>query len=418
MAADLCDVDDLGALADAQVDGLVCAFVQVLKEGHRDLQQGSLRRCPHAQLEQSAREPVPVLCLVEQPVLDQVARHPVNGALRQPGAPDELGQGQDAVLGREGAKDGNRLAEHGVELTGHRFSVPLSGTRRGLVSARSPDAGDMTDAIVHGAAVDAADAATIVAAAARLMSTALTGEPVPPVRDLIGSEDVRAAYAVQQLQTQARLAVGGSVVGRKIGLTSKAVQAQLGVSQPDFGVLFSDMAYVGGAEVPASAVMQPRVEAEIAFVLGDDLVEGDLSYDRVRAAISYAVAALEICGSRVRDWDITFSDTVADNASAGAFVLGPRRMSLAEFEPRETTMTMTIDGTDVTTGKGAACLGDPVRAVLWLAERARDLGDPLRAGQVVLSGALGPMRPIRPGSHVHAVVEPLGAVQFTLGKES
>lgn len=276
----------------------------------------------------------------------------------------------------------------------------------------------MTDATVNASAGAGAGADAIAAAAARLLSAVETGVPVPPVRDLIGRDDVRAAYAVQEVLTRARLARGATVVGRKIGLTSEAVQAQLGVSQPDFGVLFSDMAYVGGAQVPFDAVLQPRAEAEIAFVLGEDLIEGDLCTERVRCAIAYAVAAIEICGSRVAGWDISFGDTVADNASAGAFVLGPRRMTLDEFEPRDTVMTMTIDGAEVSTGTGTACLGDPINAVLWLAERARELGEPLRAGQVVLSGALGPMRAISAGSHVRAVVEPLGAVQFTVSEES
>jgi 2-keto-4-pentenoate hydratase len=276
----------------------------------------------------------------------------------------------------------------------------------------------MTDATVNARPGAVAHNDAVATAAARLLSATQTGVPVAPVRDLIGSDDVRAAYAVQERVTQARLATGATVVGRKIGLTSPAVQAQLGVDQPDFGVLFSDMAYDGGEHVPFDAVLQPRAEAEVAFVLGADLVEGDLSYDRVRAAIAYAVAAIEICGSRVQGWDITFGDTVADNASAGAYVLGPRRMDLTEFEPREVTMTMTIDGAEVSAGTGAACLGDPVNAVVWLAERARELGQPLRSGQLVLSGALGPMRPIAAGNEVRAVVEPLGAVQFTVSKES
>jgi 2-keto-4-pentenoate hydratase len=257
------------------------------------------------------------------------------------------------------------------------------------------------------------------AAVERLLSAAETGVPGAPVRDLIGRDDVRAAYAVQERITAARVAAGARVVGRKIGLTAEAVRNQLGVDQPDFGVLFDDMAYFDpgvdpGPAVPAEAILQPQVEAEVAFVLKKDLSEGDLNDKQVRAAIDYAVAAIEICGSRVAGWDISFSDTVADNASAGAFVLGPRRMTLAEFEPRDVTMTMTIDGQEAASGTGAACLGDPVSAVAWLARKARDLGEPLRADQVILSGALGPMRPVAVGNMVRAVIEPLGAVHFTL----
>jgi 2-keto-4-pentenoate hydratase len=170
------------------------------------------------------------------------------------------------------------------------------------------------------------------------------------------------------------------------------------------------MAYLGGDTIPIELVLQPRIEAEIAFVLGADLAEGLLDAAQVRAATHHVVAALEVCGSRVRNWDISFGDTVADNASAGAFVLGPRRRTLAEVDPVDVEMSMTIDGVEVSTGSGAACLGDPVEAVAWLARTARDLGQPLRAGDVVLSGALGPMRPVAPGSTVTATLRGLGTV--------
>ncbi|MER6330456.1 fumarylacetoacetate hydrolase family protein [Streptomyces sp. NPDC001034] len=253
----------------------------------------------------------------------------------------------------------------------------------------------------------------VLAAAARLREAAATHTPAAPVRDLIGRDDVATAYAVQRHLAAERIAAGARVVGRKIGLTSTAVQQQLGVDQPDFGVLFDDMAYPDGASVPAGTVLQPRVEAEIAFVLGADLAEGPLDDAQVRDAIDHAVAAIEICGSRVADWDISFADTVADNASAGAYVLGTRRLPLTGFDPVTAEMTMTVDGETVSTGTGAACLGDPVTAVAWLARTARDLGDPLRAGQVVLSGALGPMRPVTPGAAVHATVTGLGTVSVT-----
>ncbi|ROR45665.1 2-keto-4-pentenoate hydratase [Kitasatospora cineracea] len=263
------------------------------------------------------------------------------------------------------------------------------------------------------AAGSAPDAVT--AAADRLLAAQAAGVPCPPVRDLIGRTDVHAAYAVQQRVVRAHTAAGGRVAGRKIGLTSPAVQAQLGVDRPDFGVLFADMQYPDGAAVPADSILQPRAEAEIAFVLGADLADGDLTLGQVRAAVDHAVAAIEICGSRIAGWDISFADTVADNASAGAYVLGTERRSLREFEPREAAMTMSVDGEQVSAGDGAACLGDPLLALQWLARQARDLGDPLRAGQVVLSGALGPMRAVGPGSTVEAVVAPLGTVRFTLG---
>ncbi|HWU05948.1 MAG TPA: fumarylacetoacetate hydrolase family protein [Streptomyces sp.] len=254
---------------------------------------------------------------------------------------------------------------------------------------------------------------SIAAAAARLREAAATGVPTIPVRDLIGRDDVEAAYAVQTRLAAERIEAGATVVGRKIGLTSTAVQQQLGVDQPDFGVLFDDMAYSDGSAVPAEAILQPRVEAEIAFVLKDDLTEGLLDHAQVSGAVDHAVAALEICGSRVADWDISFGDTVADNASAGGYVLGTRQVPLTDFDPVTAEMTMMIDGETVSTGNGAACLGDPVNALVWLARQARDLGSPLRAGQVVLSGALGPMRPVTPGNAVQATVTGLGTVSVT-----
>ena len=254
-------------------------------------------------------------------------------------------------------------------------------------------------------------------AVARLTLAARTRTPCAPVRDLIGSDDVEMAYAVQRRIVAARVADGHRVVGRKIGLTSPAVQAQLGVDRPDFGALLNDMDVSGLEPVASDRLLQPKVEAEIAFVLRDDLPgdwsDGELDLARVSAAVAYAVPAIEIVDSRISGWDITFGDTVADNASSGLFVLGETRRTLDEFVPVEAQMTLTLDGETVSTGTGAACLGDPLAALTWLAITARDLGDPLRAGQVVLSGALGPMVPSPPGSVVRADITGLGSVTCT-----
>ncbi|TSD98075.1 2-keto-4-pentenoate hydratase [Skermania sp. ID1734] len=250
----------------------------------------------------------------------------------------------------------------------------------------------------------------IVAAADRLANAAATGVPCAPVRDLIGSENLAAAYAVQRHLVTRRENSGASVVGRKVGLTSVAVQRQLGVDQPDLGVLFDDMAYADGDTVPIGTLLQPKVEAEVAFVLGADLVDGPLDAAQVRDAIDSVVAALEICDSRIASWDIRFADTVADNASSGAYVLGSQHFTLDDVEPVDVVMSMSIDGQEVSTGTGAACLGDPIAAVVWLARTARDFGQPLRAGQVVLSGALGPMASAAAGNHVTATLSGLGTV--------
>jgi 2-keto-4-pentenoate hydratase len=253
----------------------------------------------------------------------------------------------------------------------------------------------------------------VEAAADRLLTAVATGTPCPPVRDLIGRADVETAYAVQRLLTERRLAGGATVVGRKIGLTAPAVQAQLGVDQPDFGVLFDDMSRAEG-QVDIGGLLQPRIEAEVAFVLGSDLDDPD---GNVRAAVEYAVAALEIVDSRIAGWDISFADTVADNASSGLFVLGSRPLPLDAVEPRDVEMTMTMDGAPASAGRGSACLGDPLAALAWLAGTAARFGDPLRAGDVVLSGALGPMVALPPGAAVHADVGALGSVSITCTAE-
>ncbi|MGW6454350.1 2-keto-4-pentenoate hydratase [Streptomyces sp. NPDC055078] len=247
-------------------------------------------------------------------------------------------------------------------------------------------------------------------AAERLLDAARTGHPCSPIRDLIGSTDVHAAYVAQQHGTEARIAAGATVIGRKIGLTSKAVQRQLGVDRPDFGVLFDDMLYAETETIPMARLLQPKIEAEIAFVLAEDLSDGPLYDARVRGAVQYAAAALEIVDSRVADWDITFADTVADNASSGLFVLGANKLPLAELEPADVEMTLTVDGVLASEGSGSACLGDPLHALAWLARTARDLGQPLRAGQIILSGALGAMVPVEPGVVVSAEITGLGSV--------
>lgn len=226
----------------------------------------------------------------------------------------------------------------------------------------------------------------VIEAASRLATAAATSSPCAPVRDLIGATDVEAAYAVQTRNIEARTAAGATVVGRKIGLTSPAVQAQLGVDQPDFGVLFDDMSVDDEGLVPMDRLLQPKVEAELAFVLKSDL-DGEITPESVRAAVDHAVVALEIVDSRVLGWDITFADTVADNASSGLFVLGTHRVLMSEFEPRHTAMSLWIDDELVSTGTGQACLASPLIALEWLARTARDFGEPLRAGPAVFRRA-------------------------------
>jgi 2-keto-4-pentenoate hydratase len=259
----------------------------------------------------------------------------------------------------------------------------------------------------------------IAAATTALAAAAADRRPCRPVRDLLPAGDIDTAYAVQSAVIGARTAAGARVVGRKIGLTNPMVQAQLGVDQPDFGVLLDDMACPQEVPVDYSRLLQPRIEAEIAFVLRHDLDQsGDITVDTVRAAVDYAVAALEIVDSRIAGWDIGIVDTVADNASAGLFVLGDTHRPLDDFDPVAVTMTMTRADEIVSTGSGVDCLGDPLAAVAWLATTARDYGAPLQAGDVVLSGALGPMVPVAPGDSFHAELTGLGSVHASFTSQT
>jgi 2-keto-4-pentenoate hydratase len=246
----------------------------------------------------------------------------------------------------------------------------------------------------------------ISAAVQRLAAAQETRVPCAAVRDLIGTDDLAAAYAVQQGLVQQRLSGGATVVGRKIGATSEAVQNQLGVDQPDFGYLLDDMDVSDHDPISMRTLVQPRVEAEVAFVLARDVdaEPDDITVESVRGCVEVALPALEIVDSRIEDWDIGFTDTVADNASSGLYVVGREGRSLDELEPRDVEMSLSINGEVRSSGNGAACLGDPLEALRWLAVQASRFGDPLRAGQVVLSGALGPFVPFAPGDRVRASI--------------
>lgn len=263
----------------------------------------------------------------------------------------------------------------------------------------------------------------VQAAVDRLSEAQATGVPCAPVRDLIGTDDLAAAYAVQQGLVQARLDAGASVVGRKIGATSEAVQNQLGVDQPDFGYLLDEMdvsaaAEEGGAPISMASLLQPRVEAEVAFRLGRDIdaPEDEITLDLVRDAVDVALPALEIVDSRIADWNIKFTDTVADCASSGLFVVGTDPKPLAELEPRDVEMSLTINGEERSAGNGAACLGDPLEALRWLAVQAARFGDPLRAGHLILSGALGPFVPFAAGDDVVASISGFAPLRVKFGE--
>jgi 2-keto-4-pentenoate hydratase len=251
-------------------------------------------------------------------------------------------------------------------------------------------------------------------AADRLAVASRSGVPCAPVRDLIGSDDIDAAYRVQSRNIETLLASGRCIVGRKIGLTSPAVQKQLGVDQPDFGVLLDDMDCSNDTAVNIARLLQPKIEAEIAFVLSADIPDR-ITAEQAPQFVDGIFAAFEIVDSRVANWDIRLADTVADNASSGLYVLGDRVDRADAPDLADVRMTVTEDGVQVSAGKGSDCLGSPWEALAWLANTSLTYGALLRAGDVVLSGALGPMVPVTPGSVYVTNVSGIGSatVAFT-----
>jgi 2-keto-4-pentenoate hydratase len=253
--------------------------------------------------------------------------------------------------------------------------------------------------------------------ARQLREAAETGVPIAPPRKLYPDAGVEDAYAVQDANTRHWQEKGRRLVGSKIGLTSRAVQDQLGVKQPDFGMLFSDMAVGEGLEIPFRSVLQPRVEVEIAFVLDRDLdLVGATAADVMRAT-AYVVPAIEVVGSRVAGWDIGLFDTIADNASSGAYVLGGPARRLTGLDLRGCRMSLKRGDDVVSSGAGAACLGHPINAVAWLASTLAGFGRPLRAGDTILSGALGPLVAVNPGDAFSAEISGLGTVATVFGPQ-
>jgi 2-keto-4-pentenoate hydratase len=256
--------------------------------------------------------------------------------------------------------------------------------------------------------------------AALLAAAEANRAPVPPIRETVvasGAKDpISAAYAIQDLNVKRRVAAGGRVVGRKIGLTSLAVQKQLGVDSPDFGTLFADMAFGDAEEIPLLRTLQAKVEAEVALILERDLSFEKHTFADLIAATAYAVPAIEVVGSRIANWDIRLIDTVADNASSSLFVLGSRPVRLENVDLYRCAMSMRRSEAEVSKGSGAACLGNPLNAAVWLADRMVRLGTPLKAGDILMTGALGPMVPVDPGDRFEARIEGLGEVRTAFSR--
>jgi len=237
-----------------------------------------------------------------------------------------------------------------------------------------------------------------------------SGVPVAPLTERFAELTLAQAYEIQLKFLEYRLKLDAErVVGKKIGVTSRPVMDLFKVDQPDFGMLTSAMLREDGATLSTERLIAPKAEGEIAFLLKDDLVGPGVTAADVLRATEYVLPSLEIVDSRIRDWKIRIQDTVADNASSALFVLGDRAVSPRGLDLSVLGMTLELNGNIVTTGAGAATLGNPTNAVAWLANTLGAFGIPLRAGEVILSGSLGAMIPLQRGDHLHLSIGGLGS---------
>ena len=257
----------------------------------------------------------------------------------------------------------------------------------------------------------------IISVAAELRNAAETGVPCDAVRHQLDEMSIESAYQVQQVNHQFWQQQDRRPVGCKIGLTSKSVQKQLGVDQPDFGLLYADMFIADGDQIAFNQVLQPKVEAEIALVLGQDLNMSMPTVADIISATAYALPAIEIVGSRIANWDINIVDTIADNASSGMFALGGSPKKLENLDLRLCGMVMERRGEQVSVGAGQACLGHPLNAAVWVARTFAERGQHLKAGDIILTGALGPMVSAEPGDQFEARISGLGSVRVGFAKE-
>jgi 2-keto-4-pentenoate hydratase len=244
----------------------------------------------------------------------------------------------------------------------------------------------------------------------RLRKAELNRVPIAPIFKDLPELTIEAAYKVQAALNRQRVKAGDRIIGRKIGLTSLVVQKQLGVAEPDFGTLFSCMEVLQGQSVRTDELIQPRIEAEIALTLGRDLTDPDLTAAELARGVEFVVPALEVVDSRIMDWKITIHDTIADNGSSARFVVGHNARRLTDLDLELCGMSLERNGSVVSSGVGAACLGNPLASALWLARARATAGDPLRAGDLVLTGALGPMVDARQGEFYTAKISGLGSV--------
>jgi len=236
--------------------------------------------------------------------------------------------------------------------------------------------------------------------------------PIPPLRESWPEIDVVDSYEIQLLNIRRRLAVGTRVNGHKVGLSSKAMQEMMGVDEPDYGHLLSDMEVGHGESVPASRYCYPRVEVEVGFVLGETLPGKGCTEEDVIRATEYVAPAIELIDSRVVDWNIKIADTIADNASSAGYVLGPERVRPEDIDLKAIEAVLVRNGEKVAEGRSDAVLGNPVTAVAWLADKVAGFGVTLEAGHVILPGSVHRAIDVRPGDEFVADFDGLGSVRL------
>ncbi|MFB5189776.1 2-keto-4-pentenoate hydratase [Alicyclobacillus fastidiosus] len=249
--------------------------------------------------------------------------------------------------------------------------------------------------------------------AARLYSAEANKSVVAPLTLEHPDLSVELAYGIQLANVKRRLEKGDRVVGHKIGLTSRPMQAMLGVNEPDFGHLFESMHYQSG-DVVDYPLIQPKVEPELAFILREDLVGPNVGVQDVLRATRFVLPAIEVIDSRIADWNIKLVDTVADNASSGCFVLSHTAHSIENADILLSGAILKVNGQIVQTGAGAAVVGNPALAVAWLANKLSSLGTTLKTGDIILSGAVSAAVPVASGDHVSLTFGRLGRVDLTI----
>jgi 2-keto-4-pentenoate hydratase len=242
--------------------------------------------------------------------------------------------------------------------------------------------------------------------------------PIAPLVTTFPDLTIDDAYQIQLAQVDAWLADGRRVLGRKVGLTSPAMQAQMNVSQPDFGHLMDDMFFAEHVAVPAERFLQPRAEPEVAFLLGRDLIGPGVTLAAAAAAVDFVLPALEIIDSRIADWRIGIVDTIADNASSGGVVLGSTARRIGEVDLRLGGCVLHRNGEIAGTGAGGAVLGSPLNSLVWLANLLGERGEGLQAGQVILPGSITASIPFEPGDAITATMAGLGSVTAVIATRS